>query len=464
MEPKNFRFGGGVPDTVLGPTVLVAMLMTIGLIFLLPRKYVIVPMMLNIFLCPVVQTLVIGGFHIFVVRILLLAGWIRLLATKRGNASICSGGYNTIDKILTIWAIGRALAPILLFWQMGAVVYQTGIMLDTFAAYFLARWLIQDTEDVDRVIKTFAVIAMVLSVTMLYERKTGMNVFGLMGGMPIIPDVRDGAFRAQGPFAHAILAGCFGAVLFPLFFWLWKGKKSRLLGVGGMAAASIIPFSTVCSTPVMAYGGGLFAVCFWPLRKRMRWVRWGIVVGLIALQLVMKVPFWWAIQHVDVAGGSSSWHRALLVDQFITHVDDWWLLGTRDNASWGHHTWDVANQYVAEGEIGGMLAFVCFLGIIRAGFVRIGKARKCVEGNVKREWFLWCLGGTLFAHVMAYFGISYFDWSRIGWLIFLAMISAATHSVLTPNGRRRRILDATTSTASVDAPEVLEPSIAMQIA
>lgn len=461
MEPKNFRFGGGVPDTVLGPIVLVAMLITTLLIFLLPRKYVIVPMMLNIFLCPVVQTLVIGGFHIFVVRILLLAGWIRLLVTKPAGTSICSGGYNNLDKILTIWAVGRALAPILLFGQMGAVVYQTGIMLDTLAAYFLARWLVQDAEDVQRVIKTFAVIAMVLSITMLYERSTGINVYGLMGGMPIIPDMRNGVFRAQGPFAHAILAGCFGAVLFPLFFWLWKSSNSRLLGLGGMLASSIIPFTTACSTPIMAYGAGLLGLFFWPLRKRMRWVRWGIVVGLIALQLVMKAPFWWAIQHVDVAGGSSSWHRALLVDQFITHVSDWWLLGTKDNASWGHHTWDVANQYVAEGEIGGMLAFVCFIGIIRAGFVRIGKARKCVEGTVKREWFLWCLAGTLLAHVVAYFGISYFDWSRIGWLIFLAMISAATRSELTPKGRQRRTVDVQTTRAIEDT-EVLVPSVAMQ--
>jgi hypothetical protein len=194
----------------------------------------------------------------------------------------------------------------------------------------------------------------------------------------------------------------------------------------------------------------------------MRWVRWGIVLGIIALQLVMKAPFWWAIQHVDVAGGSSSWHRALLVDQFINHVDDWWLLGTKDNASWGHHTWDVANQYVAEGETGGMLAFLCFLGIIRAGFVRIGKARKCVEGNVKREWLFWALGATLFAHVVAYFGISYFDWSRIAWLIFLAMISAATHSVLTAKGGRKEKLEAAPATASSETTEVLVPSIAIQ--
>jgi cyanate permease len=39
---------------------------------------------------------------------------------------------------------------------------------------------------------------------------------------------------------------------------------------------------------------------------------------------------------------------------------------------------------------------------------------------------MWLLGATLFAHVVGFFGISYWDSNECVWFAFLAMISAAT--------------------------------------
>lgn len=436
MEPEHFRFGGGVAETMLGPAVLGGMLIAIILILWLPRKYVIVPLMMSIFLCPIGQTLVVGGLHVFVVRILILFGWVRVVVSKSSGTAFFAGGYNVIDKAFTLWAIVRASSFMLLYWQLGAVINQCGSILDAFGGYFLLRWLIRDDEDIQRVMKTCALIVAILGVTMLYERFNGTNLYGVIGGVPIIPETRNGDVRAQGPFGHAILAGTFAATLFPLFFWLWKSGQSKISGIAGMIASSTIPFLTACSTPILAYGGAVVGLCFWPFRKQMRLVRWALVFALVGLQVVMKAPFWWAIQHVDAAGGSSSWHRALLVDQFIRHFGDWWLIGTKDNASWGHHTWDVANQYVAEGTAGGLATVLCFLAMIRGSFGRIGTARRSIEGSRKKEWYFWILGAALFSHVVAYFGISYFDSTRISWFALLAMISAATAPVLAAKGAR----------------------------
>ena len=78
MQPDNLRFGGGASDTVLHPIVLVAMLIAIALIFLLPRKYVIWPVLAATFLIPLGQEVLIGGLHFFVFRIIVLTIGVRM--------------------------------------------------------------------------------------------------------------------------------------------------------------------------------------------------------------------------------------------------------------------------------------------------------------------------------------------------------------------------------------------------
>ena len=430
MPINNFHFGGGASETTLGPFVLVVMLLAVALILLLPRKYIIVPLMIGTFLCPAGQTLVIGGLHVFVTRILILAGFVRLIKSRSSTSPLLAGGFNSLDKVFLLWAIFRAVAFVLTYLQAGAVINQGGFLWDVIGGYFLLRFLLRDDEDINRVFKTFAMICTVLAVTMLYERIIGVNLYGIIAGVRIILETRNGSIRAQGPFEHALLAGTFAATLLPFFFWLWKSGRSKIFGLIGIVASSIVPFTTACSTPIMAYGAAAFAICFWPLRKQMRAVRWGIVFGLVALQLTMKANFWWAIQHLDLIGGSSGWHRAELIDVFFKHFFDWWIIGTKDNATWGHMTWDLCNQFVAEGEVGGLVTFVCFIAIICIAFAKLGTARKAVEGDKQREWYFWIFGAALFAHIVAYFGVSYFDQTRFSWFILLAAISCATAPVL----------------------------------
>jgi hypothetical protein len=217
--------------------------------------------------------------------------------------------------------------------------------------------------------------------------------------------------------------------MLPLFFLLWRNRRFRSTAVLGIVSATLIPLLTSTSTALMAYAAGAGATCMWALRKHMRVVRWGIVGALVALHLVMKAPVWFLIGHIDVVGGSSADHRAHLVDLFIRHIGDWWLLGTDANLNWGWDMWDTANQYVEEGYGGGLAAFLCFLGLIAMGFRRVGLARRRVQGSRRQEWYFWLLGAALFANVVAFFGISYHDQTQIAWFALLAMISAATISI-----------------------------------
>ena len=68
---------------------------------------------------------------------------------------------------------------------------------------------------------------------------------------------------------------------------------------------------------------------------------------LVGLHLVMHGPVWSIIEHIDLTGSSSSYHRYMLIDNLIRHFRDWWLLGTTDNPNWGFDMWDTSNQYVS---------------------------------------------------------------------------------------------------------------------
>jgi hypothetical protein len=428
---KHFQFGGGLQETLLHPIVLVAMVVSVILILFLPRKYVIVPVLLTSLVVPMAQQVVVGGLHLFVMRIVILIGCARMLITKASSQDeLLAGGFNAVDKWFTLWAVFRTLTALVLYASIPAVIGECGFLWDVFGGYFLFRFLIRDREDITRSAKVLVLIAVVVAAGMLNEKIHFQNIFGFLGGVPIIPTIRQGTIRAQGPFMHAILAGTFGGTLVPLFFWLWKVAKSKFLAVIGVISSTIIVVSAASSTALMAFGGGILAICFWPFRKKMRKVRWGIVILLISLHLVMKAPVWFVISHIDIVGGNSSYQRAYLIDQFIRHFGDWWLLGTYQSDSWGVDMWDHTNQFVAEGEGGGLVTLVCFIAMISVSFGMIGKARKAIEGDKEKEWMLWILGAALFAHIVGYFGISYFDQTRVAWFALLAMISAAAAPML----------------------------------
>lgn len=427
MPVENFRFGGGAEETVLHPLVLVAMLIAILLIFLLPRKYAIAPLLAIVLLTPLGQEVNAWGLHFSVMRIVILAAWVKMLASKFSSEDgIFGKRLDWLDLTFLLWAVCRATAVMLLFMAPGAAINQFGFLLDVLGGFFLLRYLIRDDEDIRRAVATLVVVSVIVAGGMIIEKLRMVNVFGLLGGVRVEPDVRAGSIRAQGPFEHELLAGTFGGTVLPLFFLLWKTGKAKIFAVIGIIAATIIVLTSQSSTPALAYAAAAVGICCFPLRRKMRLVRWGMIAALGVLALVMKAPVWFVIAHIDVVGGSSGYHRAMLVNDFIMHFREWWLIGTKDNPSWGFDMWDLCNQYVAEGETGGLVTFLLFLGMITICFSRIGKALKAVSGDRMKEWYYWIFGATLFSHVVAFFGISYFDQTRFAWFALLAMISAAT--------------------------------------
>jgi hypothetical protein len=347
------------------------------------------------------------------------------------------GGLSKLDKVFVVWAVYRFFAVLLLFRQAGMIPNQMDFLWDALGGYFLFRSLLRNEEDVVRALKSLVVVAAICAAAMLYEHQHVRNYFAFLGNVRPIPEVRNGKIRAQGVFGHALLAGVFGATTFPLFLWMWKRGKAWVFGILGVAASAVITFAASTSTPIMALLGGVGALFLWPLRKNMRMIRWGIVCGLIVLQLVMHAPVWFVLGHIDLSGGSTGWDRAELIDQFVRHFFNWFLVGTHDNVNWGYDMWDQCNQFILEGETGGLVGFWCFITMFVIGFRWIGNARRSVEGDRGKEWLDWIFGAALFDQALAFFGIDYFDQTKYVWYLILVMISTVTLA-----SREARVLEA----------------------
>jgi hypothetical protein len=426
----NIKFGGGVSATILNPYVLVLILIAGILICVLPRNKAVVPFLVAALLIPTDQVLLIGPAHFPMLRILGLFGFIRIFKDKAvSKKPIFTGGFNKMDRAVILLTVFTAVNGIILFQQSGAVINQLGNLYTIFGIYFLLRFLLRDQEDIVRVIRTLAYVSIFVAVIMAYEISTGHNPYGVLGGArasfyaTLVQ--RGDRFRAQGPFAHSILAGTFGAVLVPLFIGLWwQSRRNRKLVVLGIVSATVITLACNSSTPILGYAAGVMALCCWPLRRWLRVMRWGFVTLLIGLHMVMKGPVWSLIQKIDITGGSSSWHRYMLIDLCIRHFWDWWLVGIKDTSVWGWDMWDTANQYVSTCENSGLLPFLLFTAILVYGYKYVGIARRRAESR-NQALFMWSLGSALFANTVAFFGISYFDQTQVAWYALLAMICVA---------------------------------------
>jgi hypothetical protein len=430
MEPYTVKFGGGTDQTILHPLVLVALLLATALIFVLPRRYVLVPFLLTIFLVPQGQQLYIAGVHLFVNRILVLAAFVCGLIRKEPNQkSTLAGGWTPIDTVVVSYMVILAAATVMQFMTGSAIVNQVGYLWDYVLGYLALRMIVRNERDVILSIQCCAVLTAIFATTMVVEQKKDINVFGLLGGILAQPELRDGKIRSQGAFQHALTAGTFAATAIPLFFLAWKKRTARWLAALGIAGATMMVIATQTSTSLMTEAAAILAILLWPIRKKMKTVRIGLLAGIIGLSMVMKAPVWFVIAHIDLTGSSSSYHRAALIDQCINHFSSWWLMGTTNAASWGWDMWDAQNMYVSTAEAGGLAALVFYVLAISRSFARLGNARKRADTK-QQEWLFWLLGAALFANVVAFLGVNYFDQVRFCWFLLLSMTCATTAPVL----------------------------------
>jgi hypothetical protein len=401
----------------------IAVLLLAGIVMVCgPRKWV-----LPIFLTATVfwglqNRVYIFGMNFFTARILLLFAWARVIA--RGEYQGLQ--ILPLDKAFILFSIWSLLTETIQRGTAGAVYGTANYIYDALGTYFLGRVLLADARmpQLRQIIRVLAVICSLLAAFMIAEYLSRRNWLSILGTAFEEVQEREGHLRCQATFQHAVLAGTYGAVLLPIFAACWWQPRMKALAVGGCVASTAMVLTAGSGGPLLTYAAVLGALCFWPLRHQMRIVRWSVLLTLVGLHLVMKAPVWALIARIKIIPGASSYHRYVIVDAFMTHINEWWLIGVQDTASWGWFTDDVANYFCIVGKHAGLLGLFLFIRVLAAGFREVGLVRKSGSSSWPTEILVWAFGASLFAHMVSFWGTSYFDQTIVLWHLTLAMITS----------------------------------------
>jgi len=409
-------------QTTLHPAALLAVLVLGAVMLIVPRRFAVLPMMvLACFVSPA-QRIVLAGLDFNLMRIMTLVGWARL--TVRNEA--VPFRWVRLDTVIVLWAIANTTAYSLTQGSFHALINKLGTSFDCVGMYFLFRALLRDRRDVDTVIVGFIVISVPVAIAFMVEKAIGHNVFSMFGGVPALTKLREGKLRCQGAFAHPIVAGCFWATLMPLFIGRFLQDRRLVVqtALGILCALTIVVLST-SSTPIMGIAVGVVGFAAFFVRRWMRWIRWGIVSTLAGLHVFMKAPVWHLLARIDLVGGSTGYHRYLVIDMAVRYFDHWWLIGVRTpNFMTAEISNDITNQYVRDGLFGGMPSLCLLILTIVFGFKSVRKLCLLAGQDRGKLWFSWSLGVCLLQHTIIFLALTYFGQATTIWYLELAMIGS----------------------------------------
>jgi hypothetical protein len=409
--------------------ITVALLVTAGLAVLaFPKRWALVGLLAGTCYVTRAQSIELGSLTFTVVRILIAVGVFRVLLRSEWKGIRFRG----LDWLIVSWGLWMLISVYFHKAPSDQVVERLGFVFDAWGVYFLVRSLCRSWEQSADLCRLAGIVLTPIAAEMVVEKMTAHNLFAFFGGVAEVPYIRHGHVRAQGPFAHAILAGTIGAVCLPLVISAWN--RHRKAAVIGVLTCTTMVFASTSSGPILSAAAGVGALALWRYRNWTGPIRWAAVFGYLALDAVMKDPAYYILARIDLAGGSTGWHRARLIESSINHISEWWLFGTdytrhwmASGVSWSPDHTDITNYYLYMGILGGfplMLLFIC-LGIRGFTIVRRGLRNSPAQS----DFALWALGSALFVHAVTCISVAYFDQSVVFLFLTVGLLGAAENYV-----------------------------------
>jgi hypothetical protein len=379
------------------------------LLFIVPKRNVLFVFMAGAIFIPMGANFMLGSLNLYPARLLILVGLSRCAIKKEMPRLLPI----PLDYMFIAFG-GVAIVTSLLRQNIQAtLIYHAAMSLDTLGVYFLFRTWISDWEDVTRFMRSMLALSIPFACFMAIEFETGRNLFSYVGGLPLLSELRNGHVRARGPFRHSILGGTFGAVCFPMAVALWRSNP--VLARIGIVLAAVIVFVSTSGGPLMTFAAMLLALGLWRYRAHLSIiVRYTVVILLLLHFFIMKVPVWYLMARIDVGGG---FHRARLIDSAISHLDEWWIAGTDitrhwmpTGVGWSENNTDITNNYLRMGVVGGLPLMFAFIIILASSFKHISRTfRSMPTSRPELQFGLWCLGASLFGHVVVMISVGYYD-------------------------------------------------------
>jgi hypothetical protein len=392
---------------------------------LTPKRWAPLPLIMAASYLTIGQSIDLGSFTFTGIRVMIAIGILRVLL--RGER--VQGGLNRLDWAVIAWSAWMVASG--LFHTEGTLITRLGFVFSSTGVYFLLRVFCGSLEEVRQLCYATAILLLPVAVEMVYEMRGSSSLFYLLEGNPVPLYLREDRIRAYGPFAHPILAGTVGAVSLPLMLAVWRQRRTAAC-IGILACVAMI-ISSASSGPVVSSLMAVVGLAAWFCRQHMRAIRLGAVASYLTLSLVMQAPVYYLIARLDIIGGSTSYHRAALIDASLTHLHEWWLVGTGYTRHWiryadgfsPDHT-DITNHYIYMGILGGLPLLLLFGLCLVQGFSMVGeRLRDAAVEAQGGQFMVWALGASLFAHATTFLSVSYFDQSQLFFYLTLASIGSA---------------------------------------
>jgi hypothetical protein len=417
-------------QTSIHPLGIAMVLILAAAVFWAQRSIALLPLLLLATTVPMAQRLVVAGADFTLLRLLLLAYFLRIIF----KGELRSLQRTPLDTAVILWVCSGTLIMTIHYGTLAAFVNRLGWSYDILLTYFAARCLLHTREDILELARYTALLSIPIAALFVLEWTTRYNIFSVFGGVHPITPMRLGRLRCQGPFAHAILAGTFWASMLPLIWMLWiEGGGRRRLCYLATGSVLVIVAATASSTPMLSVAAAFGAAGLFRFRhhRTQIWVGTLMVLALLHF-VVMEKPVWHLMSRVDLVGGSTGWHRYVIFNAFVNHFSDWFLTGESNPRSWG--VWqmrDITNQYILEGLRGGLLTLLMFLLVLGRAFGNVGKLLAAEETSggkrdLKQEWIVWMIGVAVFVHVITFLGISYFAQMIVAFYLQLAIAGTLT--------------------------------------
>jgi len=404
-------------------------------LLVLPRRWAPLPLIGGAIYMTLGQGFELGPLNFPVIRILVAVAVLRVIVRREG----LTGRLNGLDWLMVIWGAWACASSA--FHEEGALVNRLGLAYNACGIYFLLRVFCSSIDDVVFLFRTTALLLLPVAIEMIYESVAAHNLFAVFGGVPDIPEIREGRVRANGPFAHPILAGTVGAVTLPLMIGIWR-RHWVMAALGTLACLTII-VTSASSGPVLSALFSIAALCLWPYRRRMRLFKWSALAAYIALAVAMKAPVYYLIARIDIAGGSTGYYRARLLESSFEHISEWWLAGTDftrhwmpSGVTWSPNHTDITNYYLSMAVMGGLPLMLLLIAILSKGFAYVGgRLREDPDMSPEGGFVVWALGSALFAHAATSVSVSYYDQSFLFFYLTPAAIASVRfHKVAVPAG------------------------------
>jgi hypothetical protein len=328
-----------------------------------------------------------------------------------------------LDKLVVIYFLCEILVgtftaqSLTTFWENRA-----GAVLDTVLPYFAVRMIVQDKQQYLALLKGILVVAAPLAMIGFYQCLAGKNPLGFLqeygawGGSSYTPIVRNGFYRANVVFSHAIMYGLFFAMFGPVCAGVLQSVgRHRTFYSATLGLMGVGVFSSMSSGPILA---GLLSILFIAIYP---WRKYWKAITIIAILICGSVEIISNRHFYDVLGGftlspETAWYRSRLVDValFEGGMSGHWLTGFGYDADpgWGpvldgRNDTDMVNHYLLVLCQYGLIGLLLFLAVNVMVAKRLVDAYR-VSTDSSDKWLVWYLSAALFGLWGAFMSVSLF--------------------------------------------------------